>query len=291
VSRANRYPGAALHARKQESELVGDFEADTQVEGSSGHYRICLSSEWEIWGPNGGYLAAIALRAMGREAAIPRPVSFHCHFLGVARFEAVDLRVSAIQQGKRAESFHVVMTQEGRPILSGSLRTAVAGPGLVHDVTRAPDVLPPEQLRTWEQLFPDEGSGPAFWKNIEGCPCEPDAVLKPGPHAPTLRQWNRYRPRATFADPFVDAARQLVLIDTLAWPAGQRPHVDPAFQAPNLDVGAWFHRGAPQEEWLLAEQECSIAEGGLLGARSRVWSRDGRLLASGGAQLFCIPAR
>jgi hypothetical protein len=49
---------------------MGDFERDTRVEGGGGRYRATLSEDWRIWGPNGGYLAAIALRAVGREAAI-----------------------------------------------------------------------------------------------------------------------------------------------------------------------------------------------------------------------------
>ena len=45
---------------------MGDFDIDTRVEGSGGRYRANISREWEIWGPNGGYVAAIALRAAGR---------------------------------------------------------------------------------------------------------------------------------------------------------------------------------------------------------------------------------
>jgi len=45
---------------------MGDFERETRVEGGGGRYRAALSQDWEIWGPNGGYLAAIALRAEPR---------------------------------------------------------------------------------------------------------------------------------------------------------------------------------------------------------------------------------
>src|SRR3972149_468660 len=52
---------------------MGDFDIDTRVEGSGGRYRAHISREWEIWGPNGGYVAAIALRAAGRGAGVARP--------------------------------------------------------------------------------------------------------------------------------------------------------------------------------------------------------------------------
>lgn len=51
------------------------------LEGEGPVYATTLSREWEIWGPNGGYLAALALRAAGLGAEIGRPASFYCHFL------------------------------------------------------------------------------------------------------------------------------------------------------------------------------------------------------------------
>jgi len=42
---------------------VGNLDHDTTPSGADGRYTIVLSGDWRIWGPNGGYLAAIALRA------------------------------------------------------------------------------------------------------------------------------------------------------------------------------------------------------------------------------------
>ena len=49
-----------------------------------------LSADWEIWGPCGGYVAALALRAAGAESPFARPASFFCHYLSVAAFAPVD---------------------------------------------------------------------------------------------------------------------------------------------------------------------------------------------------------
>ena len=273
---------------------MGDFEVDTRVEGSGGRYRANISRDWEIWGPNGGYVAAIALRAAGREASIARPASFSGHFLGRAEFAPVDLDVTKVHGGRRSESLHVVMRQEGRSIMNAIVRTAAEGPGLEHDVTEMPEAPGPEGLKTYDELFPDGPGTPyPFWHNIEGRPIDPERVLVPpeerGAYPPLFREWYRFQPRATFDDVWVDAARYLLLIDTLSWPAAAQPHPQAAFQGPNLDVTAWFHRFDPESEWLFSDHEGPVAKGGLMGTWGRVWSRSGRLLASGGAQLMCVP--
>jgi acyl-CoA thioesterase-2 len=271
---------------------MGDFEIDTAIEGKAGRYRAVLSEDWDIWGPNGGYLATIALRAAGREAQVQRPSSFSAHFLSVARFAPVDVEVEVLRRGRSTESFRVSVSQQGKPIIVAMVRTAAEGPGLEHDVARAPEVPDPETLASTEELRDPEWGAPyPFWQNLEARPVHPERFKEPPqPRPPTFREWYRFRPRATFEDPFVDAGRQLLLIDTLSWPAACQPHPNAAFRAPNLDVTTWFHRADPKGEWLLADHESHVAAGALMGTTARVWSREGRLLASGGAQLFCVPA-
>jgi len=91
---------------------MGDLAADTAVEGSDGRYQAALSRDWEIWGPNGGYIAAVALRAAGAYSRFDRPITLVGHFLGVADFDApVDLDVTTLREAKRAQSVRVSMTQ------------------------------------------------------------------------------------------------------------------------------------------------------------------------------------
>src|ERR1043165_1098450 len=111
-----------------------NLEEATRVEGSGGTYEAHLSREWEIWGPNGGYLATIALRAAGRVAPIPRGAALHAHYLRAARFEAVELRCELLQAGQKAESIRVEMRQAGKLVLSALVRMALPGPGLAHDI-------------------------------------------------------------------------------------------------------------------------------------------------------------
>lgn len=244
---------------------------------------------WEIWGPNGGYLAALALRAAGMAAEIERPASFYCQFLRSPEFERAELEVDFLKRSRRSEALAVQMTQAGRPVLQALVRTAADAPGYEQQHLKAPSVPSHEGLLNIEQLFPEHERPPfRFWENIERRPVEQERVREHGPAV--LHEWTRFRPCARFADPFVDAARPLILLDTYGWPAVHRAHRGGRYIAPNIDTSVWFHHASPYPEWLLVEHSCVIAGEGLLGVSGRVWDAEGRLLASGGAQLYCVPA-
>lgn len=266
-----------------------DLEHATRVEaGNNGAYLARLSEAWEIWGPNGGYLAAIALRAAGAIAQIQRPASFYCHFLSSPAFADVQLEVSILKQGRRAESLTVEMSQQGKPILHALVKTAAEAPGYSHQHPPAPAVPPPETLKSYDELLSPEQRPPfRFWDNIERRPV--DQSTSDQPTEPIVQEWTRFRPTACFEDPFVDAARALILLDTYGFPAAYRKYRSWEYLAPNLDTSAWFHSPGPDSEWLLVDHECSVADHGLMGVSGKVWDTGGRLLATGSAQLCCVP--
>jgi len=273
---------------------VGSLDRDTALEGSGGRFRAVLSDDWRIWGPNGGYVAAIALRAAGAVSRFRRPVSFHCHFLGVGAFGPADVRAEAMREARTADSLRVTVAQRDRTFLEAHVWTSDVRDGLEHDHAAAPAVAAPAALRPFEELLTEEQRArPSFpfWSNVEGRPTAwvpPDAWT---PGAPRLCNWYRFRPEARFADPFLDAARPLVLIDTLSWPAACQAHAYDAnpWMAPSLDLAARFHRAPPYGEWLLVEASADVAAEGVIGFHNRVFDENGRLVASGGGQLLCRP--
>jgi acyl-CoA thioesterase len=268
-----------------------DLEEATRVEGDAGCYHTRLSKDWEIWGPNGGYLAAIALRAASMHADIRQPASLYCHFLRSPAFDAVQLDVTVLQRGRRTESFAVAMTQRGKPVLHALVKTAARGPGYGrHQLLDPPEVPPPADLKSAEQLGLRRGRPHfAFWNNVERRPV--DQRTSKEPTAPVIREWTRFRPRPRFEDPFVDAARALILLDTYGFPAAYQMYRSSEYLAPNLDTSAWFHHLSPSCEWLLIDHECILAECGLMAVSGRVWDTDGRLVATGSSQLYCVPSR
>jgi acyl-CoA thioesterase-2 len=269
---------------------MGSFEEDTRVEMRDGVHRATFSRDWEIWGPNGGYLATIALRAAGQVARIPRPVSFYCHFVRPAKFDAAELHVTAVQLGRQSESLRVSALQDGKIVLEAMVRTAVALPGLDHDDAPPPAAPPPEGLPTMDSLIRPGQPRFAFWNNFDARVIHPERFAEGRPSLPPRwLEWYRFRHETTLSDPFLDAGRALVLLDTLSWPAAWLTHPEPKFYAPSLDVAAFFHRSAADSPWLLAEAHSPVGEGGLIGGNGRIFDQRGRLIASGGAQLLCLP--
>jgi acyl-CoA thioesterase II len=289
------------------------LEEATQLQGEEGSYSVELSRAWEIWGPNGGYLAALALRAAGMRAEIRQPASFYCHFLRSPDFERVELEVSFLKRGRRSESLAVSMTQRGEPVLHALVRTAADAPGYEHQQPSPPHVPGPHELRAADELRAQAGRKTfPFWENIEQRPIDQSvvsgvqrseqsaaddardserSVANDVRRPPALiREWTRFRPEPCFTDPFVDTARPLILLDTYGWPAAYRRYRDRSMIAPNLDTSVWFHRPPQSSQWLLIDEECTIGHRGLLSASGRVWNLEGQLLASGSAQLCCLPA-
>jgi len=277
---------------------MGDLGVDTAVEPlGHGRYRGTLSKEWEIWGPMGGYVAAMAFRAAGEESAFRRPASFACHYLSVASFETVDLAVTPLRTTRVAASYRVEMTQGDRRILEATVWAIDENvEGLVHDDAVAPDVEGPDNLPNIEELFAEleDNPGPPFpfWLNFESRPLDFRRDWPPsGPLPPIYRQWLRFQ-NGDFTDPWIDACRAIVLVDVQSWPAASRPHAwKPSnLYAPSLDLYVALHR-MPATEWLLADGHSPVGEEGLLGWTGRLWSADRKLVASGGGQALCRPVR
>jgi acyl-CoA thioesterase-2 len=276
---------------------MGELGSDTQVELiEPGLYRGCLQQDWEIWGPNGGYIASVALRAAAAHAELPRPASFSCQYLAVGAFEDVDARVVTTRRTKRAEAVTVELHQGERLLLTAQAWFIDDNhEGLEHDFAKAPEVphwseLPtvqerlaamPEELKTGGRPFP-------FWDNFEERPTVWYDRWEDRPAGePVFTNWLRYNPMPDTKDVAVDAARLVVMADTVSWPAATRAYSGPlGWMAPSLDLHVQFHRFAPEAQWLLMYGRADVSTEGLFGFRGEVWTDDGTLLASSSGQCF-----
>lgn len=267
---------------------MADFLADTAVQGGNGRYRARVSAEWKVWGPLGGYVAAIALRAMGRETPLRRPASISVQFLAMAEFADADVEVTTLRRGKRSQALHVRMLQHGEAVLAATGWVVDEGMiGFVHDHAVMPKVPGPTELKSYAELSETYADWYPVWHGaIDGRPTRWD--MEAGP--PVWHTWMRLDRTHGLDDPFVDAARSLMWMDLMMWNAASAPYPWPESHiAPNLDVSAIFHAPAAAEEWLLCDADALVADEGIVGCSGRVWTPSGRLVASGNSTLFCKP--
>jgi acyl-CoA thioesterase-2 len=269
---------------------MGDLAADTAVHpNGDGCFTALLQPDWEIWGPMGGYVAACALRAVGASSEHPRPATFSCQYLGVAEFAPIDIRVERRKRGRSASAHRVELEQDGRPILDAMVWSVDNDlEGLEHDETMAPPVPGPDELPSIRELVPEGRQAPfPFWENLDAKPLDFEPDWPPsGPRPAQWREWLRFLPTASFSDPWVDAARSVILVDLPSWPSAHRPHAwrNPDFVAPTLDLNVAFHAATQQHDWLLCDGQAPLSTDGLFGWTARVWSPGGQLHASGGGQ-------
>jgi acyl-CoA thioesterase-2 len=275
-------------------EPAGDFERDTAVEGGDGSYRAVLSDGWELWGPAGGYVSAIALRVAGAHSRFAKPASYSCNYLGVAGFAPAEIDVVTLNAARRSEVIRVSMSQGGRLFLDATVWTVDEGlAGFDFDAAPMPELPGPEGIVPWRDVSPPPPTFRRFWSNIEERMIGPviERWEERVPGAPVREGWCRFEPTPTFKDPYLDAARSLMLIDTMGWPAfmaGQTGR--PTFVAPTIELSVRFHRPASSSEWLLCVTESPLAADGLIASTARVWAEDGSLVASGGQHMLCRPA-
>ena len=285
---------------------MGDLGKDTAVElMEAGRYRGRLSQDWEIWGPNGGYIASVALRAAAAHAELPRPASFSCQYLAVGNFDDVDAHVVTTRRTKRAEAVTVELHQGERLLLTAQAWFIDDNhEGLEHDFAQFPADTPhwsdcptiPERVAA----MPEDPDRPAFvpfnfWGNFEERPTLWYDRWEDRPAGePFMSDWLRYEPRPDTNDVAVDACRLIVLADTVSWPAATRAYSGPLpWMAPSLDLNVQFHRFVPESEWLLMAGRADVSTDGLFAFRGEVWSEDKVLLASSSGQCFyrAVPPR
>jgi acyl-CoA thioesterase len=268
--------------------MAANFLDDTRVEPVAGDPPRCraeLSPSWAVWGPNGGYVAAIALRAAMAKSRLTRPASFQCHFLQVGEFAPVEIRVESLGGGKRAESLRADVVQNGRLLVAASVWMVDDGlEGYAHEFAAAPDVPRPADVRGFQDLAGAEyEQWYPIWRSIEG---RPERWREP-PGKAEWRCWLRFTGTA-IPDRQADAVRQLFWLDFPGWNATIAAHAWPfPYLTPNLDLTVQFHRFAPEQEWILAEGVVPLAREGLVGCSARLWSESGELLASGSSKHVC----
>ena len=272
--------------------MAGLIEA-TRLVADGARWQVALDPAWDIWGPAGGYIAAIALRAAGEHAPPGhRPLTLTGQFVRAAKPGMLDVEVQAIKSGGSA-LFAVSLLQDGLPVFMAQVWTSARNEVSIPVQPVMPDVPPPLSLRDQDELVAERGLDQiAFWRNLEGRPVNFRVFGDPPATGPRQFRWMRYRDWLASDDPFLDAMRSVMLIDIGVWP-GHWHHLETRadYVAPSLDISVHFHDGAPAGDWLLSAADTDVSGNGCISGRVRIWSEAGRVVATGSGHCLVVRPR
>jgi acyl-CoA thioesterase len=267
--------GAAAPAHRAVGErtragVTHPFDADTALAAAGDRWRATVVERWFVeTGPNGGFIAALATRALvevaGGDDRSPRSLTLH--FLAPPQAGELEVAAAVERSGRSTTFASLRILQGGETVALGLGCCAAWREGQPEwDELERPAAPRPEELPPLTRI----PAAPRFLENYEMRPW-PDP---PGPV--TAGGWMRTaEPRG--ADPVLLAAL------TDAWvPAAFLRMEEPSF-VPTIDLT--IHWRAPLEAvggehpWVLGLFSTRLGAGGTWEEDGQLWSEEGVLLA------------
>ncbi|MGJ4843436.1 acyl-CoA thioesterase [Leifsonia sp. Le1] len=238
----------------------------------------------------GGQVLAQSIVAASRTVPDGRAIhSMHGYFLRPGDVNLpITFSVDRIHDGRSFSTRRTQAYQSGQPILSMIASFQDEDEGLSHQVEMPTDIPDPETLpNSADSLENVEHPVAQYWASER--PFDIRHITSPiyltvdGEHVANQAVW--FRSIAALPDdPDLHRAALAYASDYTIMESVMRRHgvawATPGLRAASLDHAMWWHRPARVDEWLLYVQESPSASGGRGLALGRIFSRDGRLVAS-----------
>jgi hypothetical protein len=266
--------------------VPGPFITATAVDAvAPGEWSACIQPGWDIGGnANGGYLLAMATRALVAASGRPDPVTVSAHYLAPAKPGSVRIATQILKQGRRFGTGTATMYAGDRPLLAvlgtlGDLSEA-DGPELIEG---APPELPaPEDCI---RVDPTDTFPPPFMGHVELRLHPDDAAFFAtgrGSGRPQMRGWFRLPDNEP-----VDSVALLCAVD--AFPPTVFNARLPVAWTPTVELTAHV-RARPAPGWLRCRFSTRFVTAGFLEEDGEVWDSAGRLVGQS-RQLALVPLR
>lgn len=262
------------------------FAAATAVAPmGDGQFGAEIHPGWDIGGnANGGYLLAIAARAMAAAAGRPDPVTITAHYLAPGRPGPVTIDTDVVKTGKRFTTLRATLSAADRPMLAvlgafGELPVAGAEPPLRVDAG-PPELPPPDDCLHHRPA--DSGIPPPFSGKFDIRLHPDDAGFTRGRPSGQLlvRGWFRHLD----GEP-IDTIGLLQATD--AYPPTIFNTDLPVAWTPTVELTAHV-RARPVPGWLRCAFTTRFVTGGFLEEDGEVWDETGTLVAQS-RQLALVP--
>lgn len=253
--------------------MATKFQSDTAVTPlGDGVYEGTVDEAWWIaLGPNGGYIAAMLVRAIEAEVGDPqrRPRSLTIHYTAAPAAGPTRIEVAIERSGRSLSTVTARMHQEDRLIAVVVAALATARERKVDfDDTARPDVPEPEQIET----FPVSDQMPVFSRQWEMRPALGGIPFTGGDSAET-GGWIRLAERQP-----IDYALVAQLTD--AWLPAVFTRLKGRNAVPTVDLTIHVREELPlEDDWLLVHFTSTLSRHGFVEEDGTIWTRDGRLVA------------
>ncbi|HEX4465340.1 MAG TPA: thioesterase family protein [Solirubrobacterales bacterium] len=255
---------------------VHPFDLDTDVKDlGEGHFGAEMSERWWVErGPNGGYVAAVILRAIQAAAEIERaPRSLTVQFPRAPVAGPVEITVRTEREGRTVTFLSARMEQQGKLQATALAVLADDLDANGFEELKMPSVEPPAELYSPD---PEQVAGmPTMFQNYSVRPVLGDEAFSGGASYSGL--WIRARePR------LLDAPLAAAILD--AWFPAPFIRLERPVPAPTIDYTVHFRAPLPEpaasaEDPYLATFRSGLARGGFFEEDGELWSQDGSLLA------------
>ena len=246
------------------------------------------------WMPHGrvfgGQVLAQCLVAAQRTVENDRPAhSLHGYFLRAGDINLpITFSVDRLRDGRSFSTRRVQAFQKGEAIFSMIASFQTRDAGLDHQDSFPEDIPNPETLKSAAELIGDNPHPVAqFWANAR--PFDMRYVTSPiyftvqGERVAHQAVWLKALDNLG-DDPAVHRAALAYASDYSILESTYRRHgiawAHPGMKQASLDHAMWFHRDARADEWLLYVQESPSAQGGRGLSLGKIFSQDGRLVAT-----------
>jgi acyl-CoA thioesterase II len=241
----------------------------------------------------GGQVLGQALSAAAQTVPAERHVhSLHAYFLRPGRVDKpIVYDVDRIRDGSSFTTRRVVAIQGGQPIFNLAASFQIREPGFEHQDAMpeapAPESLPTEQERAamFAQRLPKTLRDRALAERpfeLRPVVADDDPFL-PQPQPPHRMIWLRTVGKLP-DDPALHAYLLAYASDHGFVTTSLLPHgvtwLTPGMQVASLDHVMWFHQPLRVDDWLLYVVDSPAAHGARGLARGRVFTREGKLVAS-----------
>jgi acyl-CoA thioesterase len=264
---------------------VAKLDAPAEDAGAAGKRAVwsgAIAPGWDIVAnANGGYLLAIAARALGAALDRPDPVTVTGHYFYPGKAGEVTIETQVLKEGRRFGSGSASLMSQGRTLLScigtfGDL-TDASGPEIV-------DQGPPEMPDPGDclEVVPTDTFPPPFMGKIELRLHPEDGQFllgKRSGHA-LMRGWFRLR-----HDEPTDTIALLCAAD--AFPPTAFNADFPVAWTPTIELTVHV-RARPEPGWLRCKFATHFVTGGFLEEDGEIWDSTGHLVAQS-RQLALIP--